>query len=728
MIRSKLLRIVVISFSFTCTSAALAQQDGVAKQTSNLDNVQLTYRGFKKQSDSVEFWVKLSDSQLQENQPLLAIMSLAHAIHLQPNSAFLYRKLALAYQKANLPQKQMAALKEAERLQLSPALPRPKFITSQENQTGVAKKEEKMAPKENLPQLGYKAELEKRWNDAIAIYRKMLVAEPNRADLWVRIANVAESGKMYQLEIDALKQALKIKPNDATIYFQLSQTYINTKQPKESLASVKIAIQLDPNNVQYLKSQGEIADWNGDEKLAIASYRRILQLKPEDQATQLAIISIESRHNLDAAAYDYRRFVLRHPENADGWLAYAQVQTYRGDYVDSLKLLERYRQLKGENEIYIANKARTLGWAGRGNATLAVINPLVEKYPNNYQYLYTQTLGYNARNQYNAALKNLKKLNELEPKSEETTYLNKFIKTPLRSNVTLGGYHSYDTESLEVNRGTFGGQFFLNPNSQILMGGRHEDLHAKLGTGFETITGAPGITDSVGWAGLYQRFTPDFALSGVVGNGHVSSFGNFLYYDTNAFVRLGDKGSFNLEQYQDLYDVSPLTASLKITQIDTHARLFLEPSISQYLNIDAEYAPFSDGNHMMQLTVAPSYAIMRIENMNCDVGALANWMGFTKQLNNGYYNPASYQRYAFTTSFYWKKSENTGYSLYSVIGQQKDENLDHFVLAGDVTAQATYGIYRNWQLIFAATDSNRGQNIGQGYNVYSFNAYLTRRF
>ncbi len=580
----------------------------------------------------------------------------------------------------------------------------------------------------DLPQVGFKAELEKRWDDAIAVYKKMLVAEPNREDLWVRIADVAEKAKEYKVEVYALQQALKIKPGDAAIYFKLSQTYINTDQPKQSFAAINTAVELDPNNIQYLKSRGDIADWNNDETTAIESYRRILQLTPDDQVTQLTIIAIESRHNLDAAAYDYRQFIKRHPDNADAWLAYSQVQTYRGDYVDSLKLLEGYRGLKGEDDSYLANKARTLAWASRGDATLAIIKPLLEKDPKNYQYLYTQALGYNARNQYNAALDDLKKINEITPDSDETKYLNKFIKTPLRSNITIGGYHSFDAESIEINRGTLAGQFFLNPNTQILIGGRQEDLHAKVGSGFDTINGAAGITDSADWAGLYQRFTPDFALSGVVGDGHVASEGNFVYYDANGFLRLGDEGSINLEQYQDLYDVSPRTVSLKITNIDTHLRLFLEPTIEHYFNVDAEYAPFSDGNHMKQLTVSPSYAIMRINNMNCDIGILGNWLGFSKQLNNGYYDPASYQRYAFTTNFYWKKSENTGYSLYAVIGQQKDDTLNHFVFASDVTAQATYGIYRNWQLIFAATDSNRGQAIGQGYNVYSFNAFLTKRF
>ena len=125
--------------------------------------------------------------------------------------------------------------------------------------------------------------------------------------------------------------------------------------------------------------------------------------------------------------------------------------------------------------------------------------------------------------------------------------------------------------------------------------------------------------------------------------------------------------------------------------------------------------------------MAPRRTVLRTQNFNLDLGLLGWWFGFAKDLNNGYYNPSAYQRYAVTGIGYWKLSENNGISLYTALGVQKDNTMGSFQDGEDVAVQGIFGIFRDWELKARIGYTNRRQVSG-AFDAFSGGLTLIRRF
>lgn len=146
-----------------------------------------------------------------------------------------------------------------------------------------------------VPPEGIRAESEKRWDDAISIYRKALDANPARADLWLRIADIHAVRGENGLAADATAEAARLRPEDAALQCRLSQYCAVANRKEEALAAIRRAVALSPSNVEYLRAQAELAMWNDDPALGDASYQALLRLNPADAPALLWQARMEAR-------------------------------------------------------------------------------------------------------------------------------------------------------------------------------------------------------------------------------------------------------------------------------------------------------------------------------------------------------------------------------------------------------------------------------------------------
>jgi len=126
--------------------------------------------------------------------------------------------------------------------------------------------------------------------------------------------------------------------------------------------------------------------------------------------------------------------------------------------------------------------------------------------------------------------------------------------------------------------------------------------------------------------------------------------------------------------------------------------------------------------------VAPRREVLRTEHFNLDLGLRARWLSYSKDLNNGYYDPSLYQYYSASSVFYWKISENNGISLIADAGAQKDNLMRDFRFGSNFSAECTIGIYRDLMLKLRSTLTYNGRLQSGAFRGHTMDFVLTWRF
>jgi tetratricopeptide (TPR) repeat protein len=579
-----------------------------------------------------------------------------------------------------------------------------------------------------VPEAGLKAEMAQRWDDAIAVYRKILAKEPGRTDLWLRLADIQARLGRRQDVVDSLLGAVKSSPRNPELYFRLSQADAVNNQPAKALADINWALRFDPDNVKYLRARAKLADWAGNTELASKSYEELQRLEPGNPDVMLGRArNLSWSGALDHSAGLYREYLKKHPENSEAWLEYSRVQLWRGNYQAALNALGEYRARFGATMDYRKQKARILAGAGRSSKAMKLNAPLLKTSPDDFELNATRTLALHAGRRPAEALGCLVILERLTPGSQETAGIEKFVKTPLRSNLNLDTNFYDDSDNVRIFRSELTGEWVVSPVTRLSAGTLYEELRADAGSGLERRDGGERIRDNNVWAGIRHRFSPGVAADGRAGMIFVEGGSQFPLYRLGLDLQPLDTLSFRLTYNRDLYDVSPRAVSVGVRRGATRLQCQWQPNLLYTLDITGEYDTFSDNNRRWEATVAPRRAVLRTEKFNLDLGLLGWWFGFDKDLDNGYYDPSNYQRYAVTGYGYWKINENNGLSLFAAVGVQKDETMSSFQDGEDVSAEGIFGIYSDWMLKARVGYTNRRLASG-AYDGFSGGLTLTRRF
>jgi tetratricopeptide (TPR) repeat protein len=141
----------------------------------------------------------------------------------------------------------------------------------------------------DLPGDGLVAEGNKNWQQAVSIYLDFLTKNPQRADIWVRVAIIEHELQNYPIAIDAYQHALLIQPQNAEIHKNLSEIYSELNKPKEALAEINAATQWQPHNIRYWEARAAIANWNKEPEIALDSYQQINDLNKKAGLSTLSV-------------------------------------------------------------------------------------------------------------------------------------------------------------------------------------------------------------------------------------------------------------------------------------------------------------------------------------------------------------------------------------------------------------------------------------------------------
>jgi choline-sulfatase len=126
-------------------------------------------------------------------------------------------------------------------------------------------------------------------NQAIALYRKVVAADPNVIDAWFNLGNLHTRLRRYPEAIEYYKKALTLKPDYDLAVVNMASAYRQMGQDDAALAGFEHYLTIDPKNAHVRYQMGEIHLAKGDKGRAEQNFRESVGINPREAAALNAL-------------------------------------------------------------------------------------------------------------------------------------------------------------------------------------------------------------------------------------------------------------------------------------------------------------------------------------------------------------------------------------------------------------------------------------------------------
>jgi len=553
-----------------------------------------------------------------------------------------------------------------------------------------------MAQAQEPPPAAVEAEDTQQWDKAIAIYKKTITLEPQRYDLWVRITDIEADRDNPAGAETALYEALKIKRHDPSL----------------------------------LNRYVQLAEWAGDNPGAEATYRILLKMNPNDDETRLklaTVLSWESKTNDSIAVLE--PYIKRHPQKKDALLLMSQLYMWNGDLYKADTMIERYKQVAGEDKDYQKVKMQILSNENRNIATVKAADKMLQTTPNDCDASTAKANALTALRRYGDMQQNLAGADKNCVDKPAEALLDRKLTTQTQSYVRGDYTYSSDSDTIDISTYTLDGRYKINPGNYVTLGGETGWLRAGAASGFQTVNGNSSINQSAAWIGIDKMATNAVWINGKVG---YHDAGNGLQETPighiGTEIRAIDIMTLTLDTNHDFYSVSPeaLSKGVKLTDNQAVATFSITPVTT--FEMKANYGFLSDSNHYWSLTETPRQTILKDERWNADVSFSAQQTGFANSVADGYYDPTGFRQYMIGTdiTYNWNVDDKVGLILGT--GYNEDNTMTAYKRADNFALETTIGLYQQWMLNAHMGHSDSIGLNSEQYRVNDYTANLTKRF
>ena len=160
----------------------------------------------------------------------------------------------------------------------------------------------------------------RRFDAAIASYKKALKINPYYADAYLNIGAAQKEKGYLEDAIESYNQALKIKPDYAEAYSNISVILQDIGNFEAAITSCKQAIKLKPGYADAYYNMGIALQAKGDLETALESYKHALSFEPEYTEAYNNIGNVfMAQGNLDAAIEAYKHAVKINSDFAEAY-------------------------------------------------------------------------------------------------------------------------------------------------------------------------------------------------------------------------------------------------------------------------------------------------------------------------------------------------------------------------------------------------------------------------
>lgn len=588
--------------------------------------------------------------------------------------------------------------------------------------------------KEALQQV--KAKSSKSTDSILQVHEAALMQAKNIKpyDELVNLSNEQAFRHEYNLAANTIKRLLKRNPGRADLYKKLSEIYATANNPQQAFWAITLAVKYDPNNLKYWRDRAKLGAWADQKQEVQKSYERILQLKPYDQDAMLQLAhTLAWRGLTDEAIVAYKALLKAHPQTAEGWIQYANVASWVEAYRVSLNALAHYSSLEGNNKKYLETTARVLALTGWYKSSLAINDPLLQKYPSDNYVLVTQVNALPKALEIKRAVSYLAMLDKKSADDPIVKGLKNIVLTPLRSNINLGANYTAATDTTRIAHiPVLNMQYFLSPATSLLLQGFYERASAAPGSFLTPVTGGTTIGDENLMVGFSTQYASLFNLTAYVGGLKIEGENQHGIYDALVNTNLNEKLQLTFDSSYNLYrpylvPQSPKLISLQIMEKRNGVLLQWQPFVQTYFNAVVSYSDLSDFNGYWHTNLWPKARVFSSQYWQVSLGANADLWRYKRRANDGYFSPLQFDGYEGTIDVYHSFSENIGCTLSGGFGMQKDETFPHYFYEEDLAAQLFLGIFTDWELKVNGAYTLR-KNPDGAYQSWTTGLTLTRRY
>jgi hypothetical protein len=419
-------------------------------------------------------------------------------------------------------------------------------------------------------------------------------------------------------------------------------------------------------------------------------------------------------------------YLATHPQDRAARLDRARFLAWRGDYAAAFDALAHFPDSDTEAA---ALRARTLAWADRRDAALALNTPVHEASPDSYDLAWTQALALRQGEWPQRALPALAVVQAAKPEATDTRSLVDAVRLSLFSSVSAPLSVYSDSDDIEIRSAGIGTNLRLGDRWRLLADATRREHSAPADGPFAPLGGGDSVDETRAGAGLRYAPSPDIAVEGWLGRSHLDD--DTPATDDATIGRLSfshhasDTMSYMLTADRERESASP--RALAVLRNGLAADVRWTPNLRDTVAGRVALHDFDDDNRRQSFLADYRHAAWRGDHVMLDLGGQAEWQHNTRNSGNGYYSPDRYVRLAPQASAYFSLSQDAGLYLAAALGVQRDETFDNWKRATDVNAELTLGIYSHWQLVANAGYSQRLNQFGR-YEGTTVGLQLRYRF
>ena len=145
---------------------------------------------------------------------------------------------------------------------------------------------------------------QKKYQDAIFCFEKVLELNPNNKNAMLNIANTYKHINMDD-SLDIYKQIEKIFPDDQQVKFFIYNIYFDMFDFDNAMTVAKKLLELDSNNVDYYKMLGDCYYSIYDYEQAFECYKKGESISPDDKIIKMSLAEIHYVHQDYDRALEY---------------------------------------------------------------------------------------------------------------------------------------------------------------------------------------------------------------------------------------------------------------------------------------------------------------------------------------------------------------------------------------------------------------------------------------
>ncbi|WP_417531286.1 tetratricopeptide repeat protein [Marinobacter lipolyticus] len=518
----------------------------------------------------------------------------------------------------------------------------------------------------------------------------LLAAAPSVPDEGLK----AEMAGDWNGALSVYQSVLEQQPGRADLWLRMADIYHHLDQEQDKLHALEQAAQLRPGDAEIafrLSLAYSMADRPAD---AVQQCLRAAELEPGNQ--------------------DYLHACLKQAN-------------WAGDQMAAEQALEDYLTRFGNTEHYQRAQANLLLQRGHFYAASDLLDPLAEDHPDDYDTHFARVLATRASGQPSAALESVQAMERLKPEHPETAEVARVTRAPLRSLVGVYGDYQFDADDIRTASVHTRGELALRPETRVLLGYNARRVSTRQHSAFIADDGDRSTMDYYGWIGIRHQLHRRLEVEGRVGRGNVESGGDYGYYKLEGNYHPHDDVMLQFTRERALYALSPLAVSREIIENRNRLRTLWRPAPLYQVEGWLSASDFSDDNSRQEVFLAPSRNVYSNGPWGVNLGLSGQWFSFDKDLNNGYYDPDYFRRYAGTFLFYWSPNADDWVGLRSSLGWHKDNTFTRYEFGSDIELEALIGRYQDWQLHGRIAYADRLLETGRYYGT-SIHLGVLRRF